>query len=110
VIGWIWANYAKTTIVPIIRIARGDIAKVIYSVSPDKKGLVHVYRRDGSISSVIAIGEYPHDIFLAGEKGYVWSKNETNFTITKGHFDHPKLQTKKKKTKSLDAKPKAMDY
>lgn len=99
VFGWILANYAKTTIVPIIRIARGDIAKVIYEVTPQKKGLVHVYRRDGSISSVIAIGKYPHDFFLKNEKGYIWSKNESNYTITKGHFDQPKLQTKPKLSK-----------
>ncbi|MHA2254038.1 MAG: hypothetical protein ACXAD7_27040, partial [Candidatus Kariarchaeaceae archaeon] len=93
---WFIANYAKTVINPIRLISRGDIGVVIYGVTPYKPGMVHVKRKDGVISTIIARGAYPHDTFEKDEKGYIWSDEGGIYTITKGVRGQPDLKIKKK--------------
>lgn len=94
---WFISNYAKTVINPIRHITRGDVGEVIYGVSPYKAGMVQVKRRDGVISTIIARGAYPHDIFDRGEKGYIWSKGRGIYTITKGLRRQPNLSSENKR-------------
>ncbi|MDH5647160.1 MAG: MSCRAMM family adhesin SdrC, partial [Candidatus Heimdallarchaeota archaeon] len=98
---YIIANYAKTVIVPIKHVSRGDIATVQHSVTKDKAGMVHIKRRDGYISTELAIGAFPHDNFSKGEKGYVWAKKEQMYLITRGHSEQPTL-SKLKNKKAID--------
>ncbi|OLS19603.1 MAG: hypothetical protein HeimC2_40820 [Candidatus Heimdallarchaeota archaeon LC_2] len=84
---WVIANYAKTVIVPIQYINRGDVGTVIYGIAPEKPGLVHVTRKDGVISPIIARGAFGHDVFDKGEKGYVWTKEGELYTINRSKND-----------------------
>lgn len=96
------ATYAKTVIVPIQHIYRGDVGIVIYGVTPLKPGMVHVTRKDGVISSIIARGAFGHDNFDKGEKGYVWTKEGELYTITKGLKGQPELYPKRSRNKKKD--------
>ncbi|MHA2170869.1 MAG: hypothetical protein ACXAB7_13320 [Candidatus Kariarchaeaceae archaeon] len=101
---WFISNYAKTVINPIRHISRGDIGRVIYGVNPYKPGMVQVIRKDGIVSTIMARGAYPHDIFDKDEKGYIWGKEGEIYTMTKGLKNQPNLKQKqkKRKKKSLD--------
>jgi len=86
------SNYTKTVVIPLQPIRRGDIARVRYSVSPEKIGMVQIARRDGVISTDMAKGAFPHDHFSSGEKGYIWGKKNGIFLLTKGVQGQPDLQ------------------
>jgi hypothetical protein len=94
---WFIANYAKTVIVPIHHISRGDIGKVVFGLNYSHTGLVLVTRRDGIISSIIAKGAFPHDSFKPGDLGYIWSKSDGIYTITTGRMldKTPSIQKEK---------------
>lgn len=94
-------KYAKTVVVPLVKIQKGDIAQVIHSVSPSTAGRVHVRRRDGVMDPVMAKGAYPHDTFGKGEKGYILGKSSSIYLITRGAGE-PQLKKQKKK-KALDS-------
>lgn len=94
------SKYAKTVVVPLVKIQKGDIAQVINAVSPSTAGRVHVRRRDGIMDPVMAKGAYPHDTFGRGEKGYIMGKTSSLYLITKGAGE-PQLKKQKKK-KALD--------
>lgn len=94
IFSWFIANYAKTVIVPIHHISRGDIGKVIYPLDNQQFGLIQVTRKDGIVSPVIAQGAFPYDSFEPGELGYIWSKKDGLYTITKGRG----IQSKDKST------------
>ncbi len=99
---WVIANYAKTVIVPIKHIYRGDVGSVIYGITPEKPGMVHVTRKDGVISTIIARGAFGHDYFDKGEKGYIWTKEGELYTITKGLKGQPELYPKRSRNKKKD--------
>jgi hypothetical protein len=103
VFAWIIANYAKTVIVPIRHVNRGDIGVVIYGITPFKTGIVHVTRKDGFQTSIMARGAFNHDYFNKGERGYVWSKEGEFFTLTRGIKGFDRLNSVKPvKKKPLD--------
>ena len=102
IFAWVIANYAKTVIVPIQHIYRGDVGVVIYGITPAKSGLVHVTRKDGIISSIMARGAFGYDNFDKGEKGYVWTKEGELYTITKGLKGQPELYPVRSKNKKKD--------
>ncbi|MCY3412820.1 MAG: hypothetical protein INQ03_14375 [Candidatus Heimdallarchaeota archaeon] len=89
------AKYAKTVVVPLVKIVRGDIAEVKYRVSKLKPGLVNVRRRDGVIDPVMAIGAFPHDNFEAGDLGYIIGKKDAFYLITRGRMELEKKIEKK---------------
>ena len=68
---------------------RGDIGVVIYGITPNKTGIVHVIRKDGVETSIMARGAFNHDYFDKGERGYVWTKEGEFFTLTKGIKKQP---------------------
>jgi hypothetical protein len=103
IFAYIIATYAKTVIVPLKPIRRGDVAQVRYSVTPEKAGMITIIRRDGVISTEMARGAFAHDFFDKTEKGYIWDRKKGIYLITRGVSGQPDLHTveKKKKNKSL---------
>lgn len=95
IFSWFIANYTKTVIVPIHHITRGDIGKVLYGIDFSSTGIIHVTRRDGIISPVMGKGAFPIDIFESGELGYIWSKTDGIYTLTKGRFEEKLIDKKK---------------
>lgn len=93
------ATYAKTVIVPLKPIRRGDVAEVRYSVTPEKAGMITIIRRDGIISTEMARGAFAHDFFERTEKGYVWDRKSGIYLITRGVIGQPDLQSEKPKKK-----------
>ncbi|MCY3412817.1 MAG: hypothetical protein INQ03_14360 [Candidatus Heimdallarchaeota archaeon] len=93
------SKYTTTVVVPLVQIAKGDIAEVKYQVTHQKSGLVNVRRRDGVIDPVMAIGAFPHDNFEAGDLGYIIGKKEAFYLITRGRME---LEKKEDKKKALD--------
>ncbi|MFV2015519.1 MAG: hypothetical protein ACC656_08845, partial [Candidatus Heimdallarchaeota archaeon] len=82
---------------------RGDIGVVIYGITPHKIGIVHVTRKDGVETSIMARGAFNHDYFDKGEKGYVWTKEGEFYTLTKGIKNQSKLNPGRSiKKKPLD--------
>ncbi len=102
IFSWFIANYAKTVVVPIHHISRGDIGKVIYSLDYEQSGLVQVTRKDGIVSPTLAQGAFPYDSFEPGELGYIWSKKEGLYTITKGRYIQSTSKSTNKKTNNVE--------
>ena len=76
-------NYTKTVVVPLVKVRKGDIARVQYQVSQKKPGLVNVMRQDGVIDPVMAKGAYSLDTFGKNELGMVTGKEGQLYIITK---------------------------
>jgi len=100
---WGLSNYAKTVIVPVQKVSRGDIGTVISEVTHTKLGIVNVNKKDGMVITVLAKGAYPHDSFIQGERGYIWEEENNLYTITRGLTDQPDLNTTSFKPKTKKA-------
>ncbi len=68
---------------PVSGIKRGNVATVLFEVTPTKSGLVSVKQSDGTSRKAIAIGAFPHDYFNKGDNALVWDGNGSIIKITK---------------------------